>query len=97
MNAHSVKTNVTYLHIQGKSPTVYKFNLTVTDEHNLTSSDVVLVTVTKGLCVCVCLYAMYLSVYIFYLLVCALAICIYVCVVCMCVCRCSVCHFSILS
>ncbi|XP_065898238.1 dyslexia-associated protein KIAA0319-like protein [Dysidea avara] len=46
-DAHSVKTNVTQLHIQGKSPTVYQFNLTVTDEHNLTSSDVVLVTVTK--------------------------------------------------
>ena len=59
-DAHSVKTNVTQLHIQGKSPTVYQFNLTVTDEHNLTSSDVVLVTVTKGwslctACMCVCL------------------------------------------
>lgn len=65
MNAHSMKTNVTHLHIQGKSPTMYEFNLTVTDEHNLTSSDVVLVTVTKGLCVCVFI-CMHLSVCFIY-------------------------------
>lgn len=46
---HAVRTNVTKLHVRGKSPTVYEFNLTVTDQHNLTSWDSVLVTVTKGI------------------------------------------------
>ena len=46
---HAVRTNVTRLRVRGKSPTVYEFNLTVTDQHNLTSWDTVLVTVTKGM------------------------------------------------
>ena len=51
---HTVITNVTRLQVRGKSPTVYEFNLTVTDQHNLSSWDSVLVTVTKGeLCLCV--------------------------------------------
>ena len=45
---HVVRTNVTQLRVWGKSPTVYEFNLTVTDRDNLTSWDSVLVTVTKG-------------------------------------------------
>ena len=46
---HEVRTNVTQLRVRGKSPTVYEFNLTVTDQHNLTSWDSVFVTVTKGM------------------------------------------------
>ena len=46
---HEVRTNVTQLRVRGKSPTVYEFNLTVTDQHNLTSWDNVFVTVTKGM------------------------------------------------
>ena len=44
----AVKTNVTHLRVRGMSPTVYEFNLTVIDQHNLSSWDIVLVTVTKG-------------------------------------------------
>ena len=81
VDAHAAKTNVTHLHVQGKSPTVYQFNLTVTDEQNLTSSDVVLVTVTKGVCVCVCVSVSCVFVSVF--------VCVYVCVgVCVCVCIC---------
>jgi len=46
---YAVRTNVTQLRVMGKSPTVYEFNLTVTDKDNLTSCDSVLVTVTKGM------------------------------------------------
>ena len=53
---HAIRTNVTRLRVRGKSPTVYEFNLTVTDQHNLTSWDTVLVTVTKGRLYCILLF-----------------------------------------
>ena len=60
---HTVRTNVTRLRVRGKSPTVYEFNLTVTDQHNLSSWDSVLVTVTKGELCCSVSGLVYMSMF----------------------------------